>query len=278
MSYLCAFGKSDATGLINNIMEKVALRKGVKRALQDLAGEETYAKYIESLRVPDWVLLFFKTCGRISQGIVLRQRGQESFDAREFRQPKITSSGANYSNLLNIQIATSKENTTAAKTKATTQPSTSKFLKSKLQIAHLNVRSVKERNHLIQLRELMCEKNYDVLVISESWLNSTTTDAEVEIAGYKITRLDRTKKIGGGVCIYTRLSLKIKRLKEMSVTSETGFQQLWVQIQLEKLRSIVLCVAYRPEYCPVSCFVDNFMDKYSQALTFGKNIIIAAEL
>ena len=72
------------------------------------------------------------------------------------------------------------------------------------------------------------------------------------------------------MCVYTRLSLKIKRLKEMSVTSETGFQQLWVQIQLEKLRSIVLCVAYRPEYCPVACFVDNFMDKYSQALTFGK--------
>ena len=194
--------------------------------------------------------------------------------AREFRRPKITSSGANYSNLLNIQIATSKENTTAAKTKATTQPSTSKFLKSKLQIAHLNVRPVKERNHLIQLRELMHEKNYDVLAISESWLNSTTTTAEVEIA----TRLDRTKKVGGGVCVYTRSSLKIKHRKEMSVTSETGFQQLWVQIQLEKLRSIVLCVAYRPEYCPVSCFVDNFMDKYSQALTFGKNIIVAADL
>ena len=164
--------------------------------------------------------------------------------AREFRRPKITSSGANYSNLLNIQIATLKENTTAANTKATTQPSTSKFLKSQLQIAHLNVRSVKERNHLIQLRELMCEKNYDVLVISESWLNSTTTDAEVEIAGYKITRLDRTKKIGGGVCVYIRLSLKIKCLKEMSVTSETGFQQLWVQIQLEKLTSIILCVLF----------------------------------
>ena len=167
--------------------------------------------------------------------------------AREFRRPKITSSGANYSNLLNIQIATSKENTTAAKTKATTQPSTSKFLKSKLQIAHLNVRPVKERNHLIQLRELMREKNYDVLAISESWLNSTTTTtAEVQIAGYKITRLDSIKKVGGGVCVYTRSSLKIKRPKEMSVTSETGFQQLWVQIQLEKLRSIVLCVAYRP--------------------------------
>lgn len=87
--------------------------------------------------------------------------------ARVFRRPKITSSGANYSNFLNIQIATSKENTIAAKTKATTQASTSKFLKSKLQIVHLNVRSVKERNHLIQLREHTREKNYDVLAISE---------------------------------------------------------------------------------------------------------------
>ena len=66
LSYLCAFGHNDATGLINNAMEDVASKKGVKRALQDLAGEETYAHYIESLRVPDWVLLFFKTCGRIS--------------------------------------------------------------------------------------------------------------------------------------------------------------------------------------------------------------------
>ena len=49
--------------------------------------------------------------------------------AREFRRPKITSSGANYCNLLNIQIVTSKENTTAANTTAATQPSTSKFLK-----------------------------------------------------------------------------------------------------------------------------------------------------
>ena len=66
LSYLCAFVHNDATGLIKNAMEDVASKKGVKRALQDLAGEETYAHYIESLRVPDWVLLFFKTCGRIS--------------------------------------------------------------------------------------------------------------------------------------------------------------------------------------------------------------------
>ena len=40
----------------------------------------------------------------------------------------------------------------------------------------------------------MREKNYDVLAISESRLNSTTTNTEVEIAGYKITSLERTRE------------------------------------------------------------------------------------
>ena len=66
LSFLCAFGNQDATGVINDVIEDVASRKGVKRAMKDLAGEETYAKYVESLRVPDWVLLFFKTRARIS--------------------------------------------------------------------------------------------------------------------------------------------------------------------------------------------------------------------
>lgn len=45
----------------NDVIKDVASRKGVKRATQDPAGEETFAKQVESLRVRDWVLLFFKT-------------------------------------------------------------------------------------------------------------------------------------------------------------------------------------------------------------------------
>ena len=96
----------------------------------------------------------------------------------------------------------------------------------------------------------MREKDYDVLAVSESWLNSTVTNAEVEIDGYKLTRLDRPGKSGGGVCVYTRSSLKVKRLKDMSEISDSGFHQLWMQIQLKKLRSMLLCVAYRTDYCP----------------------------
>ena len=95
------------------------------------------------------------------------------------------------------------------------QCKTSNLPKSRLKIAHLNVRSFKTRSHLLQVRELMREKDYDVLAVSESWLNSTVTN-KVEIDGYKLTRLDRPGKSGGGVCVYTRSSLKVKRLKDMS--------------------------------------------------------------
>ena len=181
--------------------------------------------------------------------------------------------GSTRSNLLNIHIDTS-EAMTATTTTTEHQRKTSNLPKSKLKIANLNVRSLKTRSHLLQVRELMREKDYNVLAVSESWLNSTVTNAEVEIDGYKLTRLDRLGKSGGGVCVYTRSSLKVKRLKDMSEISESGFHQLWMQIQLKKLRSMLLCVAYRSDYCPLPCFVNNFMDKYTQALTFGKDILL----
>ena len=124
----------------------------------------------------------------------------------------------------------------------------------------------------------MREKKYDVLAVSESWLNSTVTNAEIEIEGYKLTRLDRLNKTGGGVCVFTKAALKVKCLKDISGISELGFHQLWMQIQLNRLKSLVFCVTYRPDYCPVSCFVDDFMDKYSQALILGKPLIITGDL
>ena len=77
--------------------------------------------------------------------------------------------------------------------------------------------------------------------MSESWLNSTVSNAEVEIEGYKLSRLDRTTKSGGGVCVYTRISLKVNILTELTEISPSGFHQLWMQIQFRNLKPILLC-------------------------------------
>ena len=179
---------------------------------------------------------------------------------------------ANQRKLFNIPV-----DTFAAKTSDRNNKGMNSLQKSKIKMAHLNIRSLKNRNHLIQLRNFAEEENYGIIAISELWLNSTVANAEVEIAGYKLSRLERLNKTGG-VCVYTRSSLKTKVLRDLTGISDSGFHQLWLQIQHDKLKSFLLCVTYRPRDCPTSCFVDDFMDKYSQALTHGKEIFIAGDL
>ena len=122
------------------------------------------------------------------------------------------------------------------------------------------------------------EENYDIFAVSESWLNSTVRNAEVEITGYRLSRLDRLGKSGGGVCVYVKSTLKYTVLKDLTGISDSGFHQLWIQIQHKKLRSILLCVCYRPPDCPVSCFTNHFMAEYTRALIYGKDILVVGDL
>ena len=60
---MCAFGDEDATAILNDVVEQVSVKKGVKRAVEDLVGEDTYVKVRGKFHVPEWVLIYFKTKG-----------------------------------------------------------------------------------------------------------------------------------------------------------------------------------------------------------------------
>ena len=72
--------------------------------------------------------------------------------------------------------------------------------------------------------------------------------------GYKLIRLDRLHKRGGGVCAYIRKDFKTVVLKDLSYISERNFHQLWISVQCKKTRSVVICVTYRPDDSPQSSF------------------------
>lgn len=57
---------------------------------------------------------------------------------------------------------------------------------NELKILHLNIRSLRNTEHLIELRELATSTKIDILTISETWLNSSITNAEINIADYKV--------------------------------------------------------------------------------------------
>ena len=81
-----------------------------------------------------------------------------------------------------------------------------------LEIAHLNTESLKCRHHFHEIKEMALQKSFDILTFSETWFNSTTTNASVEIDGYSIYRLDHLRKIGAGVYAYVKHGLKVKVL------------------------------------------------------------------
>ena len=62
------------------------------------------------------------------------------------------------------------------------------FQNTRLKIAHdhLNIRSLKSITHLTQLRDLARRENFDILTISETWLNTSVSSAEVRIDGYNL--------------------------------------------------------------------------------------------
>ena len=147
-----------------------------------------------------------------------------------------------------------------------------------VKVGHLNIRSLKNREHYILIRELVIEKNCDIFTISETWLNKTVTDVEVEIPGYTIYRLDREKKLGGGVCAFVKEGYKIDRLNELSSISESGLHQMWLKIQIGNRKSFIVCTVYRPPDTTLNCFEDDFSETVISALSLNKDIYILGDL
>ena len=115
-------------------------------------------------------------------GILARYRGQRggnhvraSFYPRKIGVTELSGERACYSgckqrfsnssNLLNIQVGTSFSNNSSgtASTKEDKKPNSTKPLqKSKVNIAHFNIHSLKNRTHLIQLKDHVIKNKYVV--------------------------------------------------------------------------------------------------------------------
>ena len=122
------------------------------------------------------------------------------------------------------------------------------------------------------------DKNYEVISLSETWLNSSVKNAEINIEGYKLFGQDRLGMRGGGVGVYIRDPLKAKVLKDISSISDSGFHQLWLQLQHKKIKSVLICVTDRPPSCPVSCLDELLKPSFTSVLTFNKPIIVLGDL
>lgn len=108
-----------------------------------------------------------------------------------------------------------------------------------LLFVHANVRSLLPKISEISL--FLHRTKTAIFAVSETWLDETVTDGEINIDGYNVLRQDRNRH-GGGVCIFIKNSLNYD-VKSISIPS---FECLFIDILLPSTKPITFGVCYRP--------------------------------
>ena len=111
----------------------------------------------------------------------------------------------------------------------------------------MNIRSLKNRAHCIQIKNLITESNFVIFTISETWLNELVHDSEIAIPEYVLYRLDRLVKIRGGVCVFLKEFYKVKPLDKLLSKSNVGFDQFWLSVPIQNHKYFIICTAYCPQ-------------------------------
>ena len=115
-----------------------------------------------------------------------------------------------------------------------------------LKVAYVNARSIP--SHIIDIRYLIECKQYDVILITETWLFTDAGTDLFNISGYKIFRLDRQTR-GGGVAAYFRDNFSVEAL---NLVDEIIVEQLWLSAKIGKTK-VAFGIVYRPDHISYLC-------------------------
>ena len=106
------------------------------------------------------------------------------------------------------------------------------FKRKGLHFVHLNARSMYHK--LSELKLLVMKSKLAVLSITESWLDSSYTDASIKIDGYNLIRRDRDTH-AGGICMYIREDLAYNPRVDLQ---NQNLEYSWVEILLQKIKQL----------------------------------------
>lgn len=119
---------------------------------------------------------------------------------------------------------------------------------------------------------------YDVIVVTETWLNDNINDGEIFDARYNIYRRDRESsslagKEGGGVLIAVSKAYDSARACQWETTAE----DLWVRVKINEGKKINICAVYLPP--PVTLqHLDMFLSSVTSVNeTTGEEMIVIGD-
>ena len=145
-----------------------------------------------------------------------------------------------------------------------THPPTDQLTGTGLLIGALNVQSLKPK--LLELTDDITRNDYDVLLLSETWLRPSTPNRLLVIPGYTISRVDRPDGRGyGGVAILTKTDITPMVLKPPgSNCPDSQLESQWALLKLHKNRKLIVGSLYRPPRHSTAALRADFADLETQ--------------
>ena len=75
-----------------------------------------------------------------------------------------------------------------------------------------------------------------------------------------------------------KANIKATVFKDLTGITASGLHQLWIQVQIKKMRPNLVCVVYKPPDIGVTCLQEELMPNYIQAFSLNKDIILMGNL
>ena len=130
-------------------------------------------------------------------------------------------------------------------------------------VYYINARSV--LNKLDELKHSY--KDFDVIIITETWLNDSTCSSLLSWEGFQLIRQDRDtirNKKGGGVCIYIRSSIKFEIVNELQKSLDNNIEYVYIKLKPHMQKSIYLMGIYRPPDGKYRDFIQYITQRLNQ--------------
>ena len=136
---------------------------------------------------------------------------------------------------------------------------------------NININSV--RYKLLELSDLFSESLVDILVISETQLDATFTQAQFDVPGFKSFRKDRSAH-GGGILVYVRADLPTQQRPDRELTH---VESIVIETMICDRKWVFVC-AYRPPSVTNATFTNDFTTNIDKLLVHFDNFIVIGDL
>ncbi len=104
-------------------------------------------------------------------------------------------------------------------------------------------------NKLDELHLVANSKAFDIIALTESWLNEDIDDSVLVMSGYSLFRKDRYARIGGGILCYISNAIPVWS-PTLETSNDDDFEIMWLILRPRVLPRPMSVVALAVVYCP----------------------------